>query len=134
MCIKLRLSSLSGFSAGATCVTVVTGTMHGTSMNGEYGPLTAYPHVSISDLFIFVKYDEHYKMTAVTILDAQSSTTPSSPIDKYISSSSVISLDTTTVSAMWDNTLSGYTTRNGNGYDVKDVSVHCTGMHVCICL
>ena len=61
-------------------------------------------------------------MTAVTILDAQSSTTIPSSMDKYMIWN-VISLDTTTVSAMWDNTLSGYTTYDNQGYDVKDVSV-----------
>ena len=110
------------------CV-VVTVIFHGKWVGIEYGPLTGHHHVSISDLFIFIVHDNgHYKMTAVTLVDAQASTTPSTPTDRYISSSPVISLDTTTVSAMWDGTLPGYTTiflSDGRGYELKDVEVGC---------
>ena len=104
-------------------------------MSGNEYAVTAYPHVSVADLFIFAVYDVppsggYYKMTAVTLTDAQSSTTPSTPIDRYVSvPKDVIVLDAKNVSAMWDGTQTlafcKATTKTGagNGYEVKELSL-----------
>ena len=100
-------------------------------MSGNEYAVTAYPHVSVADLFIFAVYSGgHYKMTAVTLKDAESSTTPSTPIDRYVSvPKDVIVLDAKNVSAMWDGTfMSACPTKTGagDGYEVKEVAVDCS--------
>ena len=74
--------------------------------------------------------DGYYKMTAVTLTDAQSSTTPSTPIDRYVSfPKDVIVLDAKNVSAMWDGTFVSVRpteTGAGDAYEVKEVAVSCS--------
>ena len=110
----------------------MTGTVHGSSMGGNEYDTTAFQHCVEEDLYIFVAYDDgHFKMTGVTLEDAMASTSPSSHIDRYITTSEEnIDLDATIVCSMWDGTLSGYTTNQGSGsdYEVYNVAVSaCTG-------
>lgn len=104
-------------------VASVTGTLYGVAMTNEY-EVTAYRHALNASLFIFIAYDDvHYKMTAVDLRSI-----PSSPTDKYVTTSENIVLDASVVSAMWDGTYSGYTTTTGSWdgrkYEVKNVAVH----------
>ena len=105
-----------------TCA--VSGTFNGIHVSREN---TVNLHVSIIDLFVFVVHDDvFYNMTAVTFADAQDSTTPQNPTDKYINpSDTIILLDSMTMNAMWDGTLADYTNQLFSGYQVKNIAVDC---------
>ena len=98
---------------------------------GRKYAFTAYPHVSITNLFIFVvHYNVYYTMMTVTFADAQSFTTPSTLTDKYVDpgGDTIILLDAMEVSAMCDGTRAGYIRQmHGycNEYEVKNSTVSC---------
>jgi hypothetical protein len=113
-------------------VCVVTGTFYGPAVQEEYS-VTGFQHTTDADLFIFVTYEiAHYKMTAVSLAEAKVSASPSTPVDKYITTSNTIVLSAAVVNDMWDGTLTGYATNVGgvgDGYEMKDVNVDgCTGI------
>ena len=102
------------------------GTLHGSAVNADYRFLKAHfcPNLNI---YVFVVHDHiFYKMTAVTLQQAQTSTAPASP-DKYIQASkgSINITNHTTVCNMWEG--KGYDTKKGSGtgYNLKDVKVSC---------
>ena len=100
----------------------VTGTMHGSAVNGDH-PVQAR-FCAKSNMYVFVAYDDiHYKMTAVSLEQAKASSTPSSA-DKFITSPrNGIKTDAAadTVCNMWEG--DGYDTKAGGGYDLKNVQV-----------
>ena len=87
--------------------------------------VTAFEHASITNLFIFVAYDDaYYKLVAVTLAAAQDSPAPATSVNKYIASPpGNITLNASTASAMWDGTLAGFITTPlpENGYALKNV-------------
>jgi hypothetical protein len=68
-------------------------------------------------------------MTGVSLADARRSSSPASPVDKYVTTGDTLTLNSGLVTALWDNTLDGYTTEkgkdDGSGYQVKDVVAKC---------
>jgi hypothetical protein len=102
--------------------------MYGNAINADIAA-TGYADNTVTNFIIFIiRQGLHYKMSGVTFTDALISTTPSSPIDRYMTTDDNIVLDVTTVNNMWKKTLLGYTTYNingSNGYEVKDVKFDC---------
>ena len=104
----------------------VKATLHGSAVNADYPSLKAH-FCSNSNIYVFVVHDhKYYKMTAVTLQQAQTSTAPASA-DKFIEATkgSIDATDHTTVCNMWEG--KGYDTKSGSGagYKLKDVQVSC---------
>ena len=107
----------------------ITATMYGTAMSVQSG-VTAWKLAG--DVYVFfVNQAQVWKMTSVSASDAQMSSTPVSPDDRYILlGNPPAPLNIDTLQAMWDGTLSGFTTTradNDTGYEVMDVTVSCSG-------
>ena len=106
----------------------VSGTMYGPYMSGKEYSATAYPHDSESGLYIFITQTPGaYKMTGVSLSDARRSSSPASPVDKYVRTGDTLTLNSGLVTQLWDGTLDGYRTEKGSGfgYQVKDVVAKC---------
>ena len=111
----------------------VSGTMYGPYMSGKEHSATAYPHDLESGLYIFITQTpgtagkSSFRMTGVSLSDARRSSSPASPVDKYVTTGDTLTLNSGLVTALWDGTLDGYRTTKGAGYgyQVKGVVVEC---------
>ena len=102
-------------------------TIHGQYIYAKEHPSIQAHFCPNSNIYVFTVYEEpFYKMTAITLQQAQASTAPAS-VDKHIQATKG-SLDITshtTVCNMWEGR--GYETKSGDGYDLKDVKVETCG-------
>ena len=103
--------------------------MHGNAMGAQHPSVQAH-FCSKPNVYVFAVYDHaFYKMTAVTLEQAQGSTTPVS-VDKFIQAAkgSIDITSHTTVCNMWEGR--GYETKSDDEYDLKDTKVAACG--ICI--
>ena len=108
----------------------MTGKMHGSAINKEQDVQGKF--CIKSNIYVFVMHeDAYYKMTAVSLKDANASSTPTT-MDKFIAAASDgIKTDATTetVCDMWEG--NGFRTKSGDGwYNLKEVVV--TGCGECL--